>query len=1163
MITARRARRLLVATVTTVGCLTWMTEPSTAATSGTFANASPITIVDSATPPTAASPYPSTITVSGLTGQVADVNVSLSGITHTNPDDIDILLVGPGGQTAELLSDAGGAHDVSGVNLGFDDESGHHVTTGGQISHDIVVLDDFGAADTYPAPAPAGPYGTTLSVFDNHIANGVWRLYVVDDESGASGSITGGWSLTITSGVNTAPVANPDTATTPEEIPVTVAPLGNDTDADGDPLSLCGTTSNPAQVQSVTAGAAPGTLLITPAVNFNGSAIVGYTACDGQGGSASSTITVTVTPVNDPPVATNHSYSTNEDVTLSVPAPGTLVGVTDPEGDTITYCGAVAPAPNGALSQTITLTPTGGLTYVPQPNASGADTFGLQYCDGNGGTATSTTTVTIIPVNDPPPVNDDTFATPEDTPLTADVATNDGTDIDGDTVTRAKTSDPLHGGVSFNSDGSFTYTPNADYTGPDSFTYQANDGHGGTASATVTINVGAVDDAPVASSDAYSTNEDAPLNVPAPGVLANDTDLEGDTLSASLVTAVLHGTLNLQPDGSFTYTPNADYNGPDSFTYQAVELTGALLQSNTVTVSLTVNAVDDAPVALGDAYITAEDTPLTVAAPAVLANDTDLEGDTLSASLVSDVLHGTLALHADGSFTYTPNANYNGPDSFTYRAVELSGGLLQSNVVTVSLTVLPVNDAPVAGSDAYATNEDTTLTVLPVGVLGNDADPDGDPITASLVTDVLHGTLALQADGSFTYTPNADYNGSDSFTYRAVELSGGLLQSNVVTVSLTVNPGDDAPVALGDAHSTNEDSLLTVSAPGVLVNDTDLEGDTLSASLVTDVLHGTLALHADGSFTYTPNANYNGPDSFTYRAIELTSGLLQSNVVTVSLTVNPMKDAPTGNPDVFGTNEDTPLTVSAPGVLVNDSDTEDDPLGAALTSETEHGTVELHLDGSFIYTPDANYTGSDSFTYVPDDELVVTSGIRIAAAGAGVTVSLVVAPVNDPPVAADDAGATTGAAVSVAVLGNDTDVDGDPLSATLASAPAFGTATCSGGTCTYTPALLFNGTDSFTYLVADGQGGADVGTVVVTVQDQRVLSGGASNGSGGADVTGDPVIAVRPEEFGRPGELARTGAQTALLASLGEGLLAIGAMLLGLATLADRRDRRRRGYRAC
>src|SRR5207247_750135 len=274
-----------------------------------------------------------------------------------------------------------------------------------------------------------------------------------------------------------------------------------------------------------------------------------------------------------------------------------------------------------------------------------------------------------------------------------------------------------------------------------------------------------------------------------------------------------------------------------------------------------VSARHSPPAAVNERHRGTEDTRVAVAAPAVPANDSALDIQAAPAILVTGPAHGALSLNADGSFTYTPAANYNGPDSFTYKANDAS---LDSNVATVAITVNTVNDAPVAVNDSYSTNENTEETTAAPGALDNDTDVESAALTAILVSGPAHGTLTLNANGSFTYTPAANYNGSDSFTYQA---NDAVASSNVATVAITVNGVNDAPVAVNDSYSTNEDTTLTVTAgSGVLGNDTDVDGDALTAILVSGPSHGTLTLHANGGFSYTPAANYNGPDSFRYTA---------------------------------------------------------------------------------------------------------------------------------------------------------------------------------------------------------------------------------------------------------------------------------------------------------
>jgi large repetitive protein len=302
----------------------------------------------------------------------------------------------------------------------------------------------------------------------------------------------------------------------------------------------------------------------------------------------------------------------------------------------------------------------------------------------------------------------------------------------------------------------------------------------------------------------------------------------------------------------------------------------------TAIVQVTVSSVNDAPVAANDVNSTDEDTTLNVTAPGVLANDTDVEGDPLTAEKVSDPAHGTLTLNTDGSFTYTPNGGFSGSDCFTYKA---NDDTTYGNVATVDITVNAVNDAPVAVEDTATTDEDTAA-VIPV--LSNDTEADGDSLSVvgSSLSHPAHGTVELITSGTdagkVRYTPNANYNGSDNFNYKA---NDGTADSNEATVSVTVTAVNDAPVAVNDSYSTNQDNALTVDAPGVLDNDSDVDSANLTAAQVLGPSHGQLTINANGSFTYTPDANFSGADSFTYKVHD---GSADSNTATVTITVNPV-----------------------------------------------------------------------------------------------------------------------------------------------------------------------------------------------------------------------------------------------------------------------------------
>ena len=306
---------------------------------------------------------------------------------------------------------------------------------------------------------------------------------------------------------------------------------------------------------------------------------------------------------------------------------------------------------------------------------------------------------------------------------------------------------------------------------------------------------------PVANPDSYAASEDTLLTVAAPGVLGNDTDPDvGTQLTAVLVTSVpaAAGTLTLNANGSFTFRPASNFSGVTSFTYNARDNAAPPGQSAApATVTITVAAVNDAPVAVADSYETNENVALTVPAAGVLANDTDAENGALTAELVRIAPgSGTLSLSPNGSFSYSPAAGFSGTATFT-----LSSGrkrrrrpLPSAAAATVTITVRNVNDPPVAVADAFTATEDTPLNVAAPGVLGNDSDPDaGTALTALVVAPPAHGTLTLNANGSFIYSPAADYNGPDTFTYRARDNATPPLDSGVVTVTFNVASANDAP----------------------------------------------------------------------------------------------------------------------------------------------------------------------------------------------------------------------------------------------------------------------------------------------------------------------------------------------------------------------------------
>ena len=319
-------------------------------------------------------------------------------------------------------------------------------------------------------------------------------------------------------------------------------------------------------------------------------------------------------------------------------------------------------------------------------------------------------------------------------------------------------------------------------------------------------------------------------------------------------------------DGTLKYTPDADYNGTDSFTYTVSDGQGG---TDTATVTVTVNPENDPPVAVDDTPSTDEDTSVDIN---VLANDTDLDGDTLTVDSFTQPGNGTVTENTDGTLKYTPDADYNGTDSFTYTVSDGQGG---TDTATVTVTVNPENDPPVAVDDTPSTDEDTSVDI---NVLANDTDLDGDTLTVDSFTQPGNGTVTENTDGTLKYTPDADYNGTDSFTYTVSDGQGG---TDTATVTVTVNPENDPPVAVDDTPSTDEDTSVDIN---VLANDTDLDGDTLTVDSFTQPGNGTVTENTDGTLKYTPDADYNGTDSFTYTVSDGQGG---TDTATVTVTVNP------------------------------------------------------------------------------------------------------------------------------------------------------------------------------------------------------------------------------------------------------------------------------------
>ena len=641
--------------------------------------------------------------------------------------------------------------------------------------------------------------------------------------------------------------------------------------------------------------------------------------------------------------------------------------------------------------------------------------------------------------NTPPVANVDEVVTTENTSVNINVIGND-TDVDGDSLTISSAS-ATNGTVIMQSDQTITYTPTTGFTGTDSISYTITDGQGGSDSSTVTVTVNVpLNNPPVANVDEVTTNENTPTVINA---ISNDTDADGDTITVYSASAT-NGTVLIQSDETLLYTPNADFFGSDTISYTITDGQGG---SDSSTVSVTVTETPNTPpVANVDEITTNKNTPVTIDAT---SNDTDADGDSLTVYLAS-ALNGTVVIQNDGTLLYTPTTDFAGTDTISYTINDGEGGT-SSSTVTVS-----VNTPPVANVDEITTNKNTDVNI---NVTSNDTDADGDSLTVSS-SSATNGTIVIQNDGTLLYTPTTDYVGSDTISYTISDGRGGSANS---TVTVTINT---PPVANVDEILINKNIATLIN---IISNDTDADGDTLTVYSAS-ATNGTVVIQNDETILYTPTTDYVGTDTISYTINDGRGGSANS---TVTVTINTI---PVANVDEIVTNKNTDVNIN---VLSNDTDADGDSLTVYSASAT-NGTVVIQNDGTLLYTPTTDYTGTDTISYTISDG-------RGGSANSTVTVTVNAPPitpppviVNVPPVVVNDTATTyNGHPVTIDVLSNDYDPDGDILTITSAIG-SHGTITINDNeTIEYTPDTNFFGTDTINYTVNDGNGGSGDGNVTL------------------------------------------------------------------------------------
>jgi VCBS repeat-containing protein len=819
------------------------------------------------------------------------------------------------------------------------------------------------------------------------------------------------------------------------------------------------------------------------------------------------------------PTADDQAVSTDEDTPVAI----TLTG-SDPESEPLTFSIVVGPS-NGALTGT-----PPNVTYTPDADFTGPDSFTFQVEDPSGGTDTGTVSITVDPVNDAPVVDAATFPVDENASIGTAVGTVTFTDPDaGQSHTFAITAGNTGGAFSIGATtGEITVAAALDFETTPSYSLTVEVTDDGapvlSGSATITVNVTDADDPPTAVDDAATVAEDDPAT--AIDVLANDTDTDGGPKTIQSVTQPANGTVVITGGGTgLTYEPDADAcndgTPTDDFTY-------TLNGGSSATVAVTVTCDDDDPQAVDDAATVAEDSG--ASAIDVLGNDTDVDAGAISITSVTQPTNGTVVITGGGTgLTYEPDADYcndgSPVDTFTYTLTP--GG----STATVSMTVTCDDDPPTAVDDTATVGEDSGANALPV--LANDTDLDGGPISVQSVTQPTNGTVAITGGGSgVTYTPDANYcNGgvpTDDFTYT---LNGG----SSATVAVTVTCADDPPLAVDDTATVGEDS--GANPIDVLLNDTDLDGGTKQVTVVQSpsANGGTVMITGGGTgVAYAPAANYcnappgTAPDIFTYT-------LNGGSTATVSVTVTCVDDPPaidldadddqgTGGADfaVGFTENDGPTLLQDPddpnGAIITDVDsTTLVSLTVTLTNLLDAGEELLDADVS-AFTPDitkdydtttpgvgvltissltpqpiADYVAvlrTVTYDHTGDDPDETARVIQFVANDGTsdsntATSTVAVTAEDDDPQAVDDTATVTedDAATTIDVLANDTDTDGGTIEIQSVSQPTNGTVviTNSGADLTYEPDPDYCNdgfpTDDFTYTL----NGGSTATVEVTV----------------------------------------------------------------------------------
>ncbi|WP_039977082.1 tandem-95 repeat protein [Vibrio jasicida] len=802
-----------------------------------------------------------------------------------------------------------------------------------------------------------------------------------------------------------------------------------------------------------------GTFTVVPDADFNGELDLTFDISDGQE-TVSSSIDLTVRPINDAPVPEDKTFEVEEDGTLIFTDADLLTGATDIEGDNLTVEGVSYDGGDGILTDN----GNGTYTFAPNENFNGDVNFSFDVSDGTD-TVSANIDVSVTPVDDAPVSGNLAYSVDEDGSirLSQEQLLSQASDVEGDALTASNLSVDGNATVTQNDDGSFTITPDADFNGDIDISFDISDGTN-TVQATADLTVNPINDLPVPQDQQFSVEEDGTLQFTDADLLAGATDIEGDDLS---VTGISYegtdGVLTDNGDGTYSFAPNENFNGDVNLSFEVSDGTDTV----SANVDVSVTPVNDPPVAGSTSYTVHEDNSITISDAQLLANSSDLEGDVSIDSVSYSGSDGVLQINGDGTYTFSPNENFNGEVTLDVVVADEEGA---TDVTTAGITVLEVNDPPVAGPTSYTIDEDSVLTFSESQVLLNASDVEGDVELVGISYDGPDGIFSVNDDGTCSFAPNENFNGQVQLDVTFRDEDGAEVDT---VINVNVLPINDVPVSGDLAYSVDEDGAITLSQEQLLSQASDIEGDDLTASDLTVDGNATVTANDDGSFTITPDADFNGDIDIQFNITDGTDTIQ----ATADLTVNPVNDLPVPQDQQFSVEEDGTLHFTDADLLAGATDIDGDNLTVDGISYTgSDGVLTDHGDGTYTFAPNENFNGDVSFSFG------VSDGTETVPANVDVSVT----PVNDPPVAGstsytvDEDNAIT--ISDEQLLANSSDVEGAVSIDSVTYSGTDGVFQDNGdGTYTFMPNENFSGDISLDVIVADEQGAVDETTAGITV----------------------------------------------------------------------------------